>query len=150
MQLHEFRRTTKKRERKRIGRGGKRGTYSGRGLKGQKSRAGRVIRPALRDLISRLPKRRGIKNKPHTNQSFEVNVRALAHLSGEITPERLKKEGLVPARHRGAVKLIGAEGAIAHPLIVKGVKVSKGAKTLIEKSGGEVKGFVQKSEQKGE
>ncbi|MEK7341913.1 MAG: uL15 family ribosomal protein, partial [Candidatus Binatota bacterium] len=37
-----------KKKRKRVGRGGKRGTYSGRGSKGQKSRAGARIRPGFR------------------------------------------------------------------------------------------------------
>jgi large subunit ribosomal protein L15 len=136
MQLHEFHITRKKR-RVRIGRGGKRGTYSGRGLKGQKSRAGRVIRPALRDLISRLPKKWGVTNKPHTSRPWAVNVRALAKLNGEITVERLKKEGFVPSRHKGGVKLIGSQ-KIPNPLTVKGIKVSKGVRAIIEKAGGTV------------
>lgn len=63
MQLHEVRPITKNKSKKRIGRGGKRGTYSGRGMKGQKSRAGRKIRPAVRDLMQRTPKLRGAKNQ---------------------------------------------------------------------------------------
>ncbi len=59
MQLHEVKPIHKNESRKRIGRGGKRGTYSGKGIKGQKSRAGRKIRPAVRDLIQRTPKLRG-------------------------------------------------------------------------------------------
>ena len=43
----------------RVGRGGQRGTTSGKGTKGQKSRSGRRIRPAERDLIIRIPKLRG-------------------------------------------------------------------------------------------
>ena len=62
MQLHELRPVHKNKSKKRIGRGGKRGTYSGRGMKGQKSRAGRKIRPAIRDLIQRTPKLRGAKD----------------------------------------------------------------------------------------
>jgi len=62
MQLHEIQPIHKNKSKKRVGRGGKRGTYSGRGLKGQKSRAGRKIRPAIRDLMQRTPKLRGVKN----------------------------------------------------------------------------------------
>lgn len=62
MQLHELQPKTKNKKKKRIGRGGKRGTYCGRGLKGQKSRAGRRIRPAVRDVILRIPKLRGKGN----------------------------------------------------------------------------------------
>ncbi len=63
MQLHEIQAVHTNKPRKRIGRGGKRGTYSGKGIKGQKSRAGKKIRPAIRDLIQRTPKLRGIRNK---------------------------------------------------------------------------------------
>jgi len=63
MQLHELKPRTVSKSKKRIGRGGKRGTYSGKGIKGQKSRAGRKIRPAIRDLKQRTPKLRGAKNQ---------------------------------------------------------------------------------------
>jgi len=59
VQLHNIQPNTKRKTPKRVGRGGKRGTYSGRGLKGQKSRAGRKIRPQLRDIIKRIPKKKG-------------------------------------------------------------------------------------------
>lgn len=55
-QLHTIQALHKLKKKKRIGRGGKRGTFSGRGTKGQKARAGRKIRPAIRDLIQSLPK----------------------------------------------------------------------------------------------
>lgn len=64
MQLHEIQPFHKNRDKKRVGRGGKRGVTSGRGTKGQRARAGHRIRPAERDLIQRLPKLRGFKNKP--------------------------------------------------------------------------------------
>jgi len=63
MQLHEIQSTDKRKSKKRIGRGGKRGTYSGRGMKGQKARSGHKIRPAIRDLMQRTPKLKGVKNQ---------------------------------------------------------------------------------------
>lgn len=63
MQLHELRPLTKAKTKKRVGRGGKRGTYSGKGMKGQKARAGRKIRPGYRDLVQRTPKLRGSRNR---------------------------------------------------------------------------------------
>ena len=57
MQAHQLL-SSKKRSR-RIGRGGKRGSFSGRGIKGQKSRAGRRIRPQVRDILKKIHKRRG-------------------------------------------------------------------------------------------
>lgn len=63
MQLNELKAETKHKSKKRVGRGGTRGTYSGKGMKGQKSRAGAKIRPAIRDLMQRTPKLRGAKNQ---------------------------------------------------------------------------------------
>jgi|688.fasta_scaffold22466_6 large subunit ribosomal protein L15 len=45
MQIHTLSSNLSKKSRKRIGRGGKRGTYSGKGQKGQKSRSGAKISP---------------------------------------------------------------------------------------------------------
>ena len=59
MQLHEIQPKTKRKTKKTVGRGGKRGKTSGRGTKGQKARAGHRIRPAIRDVIKKIPKRRG-------------------------------------------------------------------------------------------
>ena len=57
MQIHQVAPKTKSRKGKYIGRGGKRGTYSGRGIKGRKPGRGRKMRPEIRDLIKKLPKR---------------------------------------------------------------------------------------------
>lgn len=59
MQLHNISRKHPNTSKKRVGRGGKKGTYSGRGLKGQKARAGNKVRPALRDFVLKFPKLRG-------------------------------------------------------------------------------------------
>lgn len=59
---------------KRIARGGKRGNYSGRGIKGQKSRAGHRIRPALRDLILKFPKKRGLGNVTLKKNILGINL----------------------------------------------------------------------------
>ena len=53
---------------RRVGRGqaSTRGKTSGRGGKGQTARAGNKRRPELRDIIKKLPKRRGYGKKPRT------------------------------------------------------------------------------------
>ncbi len=67
MQLHQLKPKHKRASRKRVGRGGKKGTYSGRGVKGQKSRAGRKPRPGFAGgstpLSIQLPKKRGQSGK---------------------------------------------------------------------------------------
>lgn len=66
MQLHELKPIHKRKKAKRVGRGGKRGTYSGRGQKGQRARAGRKMKPVVREIIKRYPKLRGYKLKAKT------------------------------------------------------------------------------------
>lgn len=67
MQLHELKPIHPRKRRKRVGRGGKRGTFSGRGTKGQKSRAGASVRPGFRGgdtpLWKVFPKQRGAGKK---------------------------------------------------------------------------------------
>ena len=130
----------------RIGRGGKRGSYSGRGVKGQKSRAGRRIRPAERDLIIRLPKLRGFRNKPKSELSKVINIgtisSALRSMSGAgkeiaITKEFLKTAGLLGKKFNGNVKILGT-GEIAFPISVRGISVSESAGKKIKKAGGKV------------
>jgi large subunit ribosomal protein L15 len=78
MQLNTLQRKHEnKAKRPRVGRGGKRGTTAGKGTKGQKARSGHRIRPAIRDLIQRLPKLRGYANKPVTTASAVISVRDL-------------------------------------------------------------------------
>jgi large subunit ribosomal protein L15 len=80
-------------KKKRIGRGGKKGNYSGRGIKGQKARAGRKIRLAERDIILKLPKLRGIKFKPLKEKPYVVNLEDINEKFNEN--EIVNKETLV-------------------------------------------------------
>ncbi len=145
MQLHQLPKL-KLKSRKRVGRGGKRGTTSGRGQKGQKSRAGRRIRPAARDLILRLPKKRGFKNKPVRPKPFTIGLTALIAKTRPLMEGKnsltvdvgiLKAVGLLPMRWRGQVKILGKAKA-EFPLVLKGLMVSKSVKMEIEKAGGTV------------
>lgn len=87
--------SSEKKDKKRVGRGGKRGTYSGKGQKGQKSRAGRNMRPGLRDLIIRIPKKKGYKNKTKS-ETLTLQAHLVASLPEEtITPEVLYKQGII-------------------------------------------------------
>ena len=98
MQLHNIQSRHKAKSAKRVGRGGKRGSFSGRGIKGQKARSGRKIRPEIRDLIMKIPKSRGHRHTgPRKN---EIGI-AAAHIAkkfkpGEIiSPKRLFERGLI-------------------------------------------------------
>src|SRR6185369_776468 len=141
MKLNELSSIRKKT--KRVGRGGKRGTTAGRGTKGQKSRSGHRMRPAQRDLLLRIPKARGFRNKPQEPAAIIFNVGFLsARLQRDgrekgtiVSKESLIAMKLLPARFQGAVKVL-AGGDIEMPFGVKGLKVSKEAAAKIEKAGG--------------
>ena len=129
MQLNDLKLNTRILKRKRIGRGGKRGAYSGRGQKGQKSRAGHRIRPAERDLLIRIPKLRGYRNKSIQLKSAIINV-------GDL--EKKVKGDLVNLKTLGQLKILGG-GKVTKAFTVQGLKVSKSAKEKIIKAGGVVK-----------
>jgi large subunit ribosomal protein L15 len=145
MQLHQLKLSIKTKSKKRVGRGGKRGTTSGRGQKGQKSRAGHRIRPAQRDLILKLPKHRGFRNKPKNPKPIVFNLGDLSfilktradNLPVTLNKDFLKQAELLPVDYNGDVKIL-SDGDIKIPIRVEGLKVSKNAKLKIEKAGGSV------------
>ena len=146
MKLHALLKTKKRVQR--IGRSGKRGSYSGRGVKGQKSRSGRRLRPAERDLIQHLPKRRGFRNLQKFDRPAVFNVgdlsmklKSFATGKGPLTLDLalLKAAHLVAKSFHGEVKVLGT-GEMAFPVNVVKLRVSKSAKVKIVKAGGEVAG----------
>ena len=143
--LHEL--STKKKRKKKVGRGGARGAKCGRGNKGQRSRAGRRIRPALRDELARIPKRRGYnKNRARGVRNKEA-VRSITltmlekHFQEKsiITPKALTERGIV-TKVKGrvpSVKIV-ASGDITTPLTIRKCGMSMGAKQKIEAAGGTI------------
>lgn len=143
MQLHELKPKHKLKGKKRVGRGGKKGTYSGKGNKGQSSRAGRKMVPIIRELIKRYPKLRGYKSFVLEDYSAVINLDTLEKISkdGEvINPENLIKKEIIRTMKGKApkVKILG-RGKLSKKIIVENCKVSKTAKEAIEKAGGVVK-----------
>lgn len=138
MQLHQVKSKTKFKDEKRVGRGGKRGTTSGRGTKGQKSRSGHRIRPAERDLIQRVPKLRGVNFKSLKAKAAPINVGDLERRikSNIIDFNSLVGAGFIKWNDR-RVKILGS-GTIRRPIEIKGLKVSAGARKKIEAAGGRV------------
>lgn len=143
MQLDQLRPLQKRKKRKRIGRGGKRGTYSGRGIKGQKARAGRRLKPIIRELIKRYPKLRGYKFKGWKLKPAIVNLGTLEKKfqSGEIITPKILLEKKLISKIKGKlprVKIL-AQGELTKRLIIEGCQLSKKAKEKIEKVGGLIK-----------
>jgi large subunit ribosomal protein L15 len=133
----------KLKNKKRVGRGGKRGTYSGRGQKGQKARAGHKIKEQERENLLKIPQRLGIKFQARPKPL--VKIITLTDLdknfsNGEIVNNKtLIKKGLVK-KIKGKipeVKIL-ANGSITKPLTISKLEISKSAKKLIEKANGKV------------
>ncbi len=146
MQFHRLKPVHKLKRKKRIARGGKRGGYSGRGIKGQKSRAGAKIRPAIRDLMMKFPKKRGRAKHAFKSLFFKPAILNLKDIEkkfkdGEIVnPKTLFEKGLI-SRKKGAlpeVKILG-EGEISKKLAFQNILLSKSARAKIEKVKGVIK-----------
>jgi len=148
MQTHQIKRDNPRKSKTTVGRGGKRGKTSGRGHKGQKARAGRKLRPEMRDIIKKLPKKRGHgQNRARTVNSSvvkptPVNLPSLeqAFSGGDsVTPASLIEKGVIKTKKGRIprVKILGM-GEITKKVAVSGCLVSLAAKEKIEKVGGSV------------
>jgi len=128
---------------KRVGRGdgSNRGTYSGRGCKGQKSRAGYKIRPGFEGgqlpLIKRLPRKRGFTNNFRVEYSL-VSIDDLNTFKdgSTISAKELKEAGIIKTLAK-PIKIL-AGGKIDHAVTIKANKCSASAKAKIEAAGGKV------------
>jgi large subunit ribosomal protein L15 len=147
MQLHQLKPKNNFKRKKRVGRGGKKGTYSGGGGKGQKGRAGAKFKPLIRDWVKKYPKLRGYAFMPRSVISA-VNLDSLEAKfnAGEIvTPITLAEKKIV-RRIDGKiaeVKIL-SKGEIKKALTIEGCYISKLAKEKVEKAGGTVKEKVKK------
>ena len=142
MQAHEIQPTHKKRKSRRIGRGGKRGTYSGRGIKGQRARTGARFQPRIREWVKKYPKLRGSRAHIKRTKFAVINLEMLERYfeKGETVSARLLIEKKLVDTMKGRiskVKILG-KGELTKPLFVQGCEVSSSAKKKIEKAGGNV------------
>lgn len=150
--LHTLKKVHREKK-KRLGRGnGSHGTYSGRGVKGQKARSGGNIRPGFeggRTPLARiLPKRRGL-GQPAQTYHTPVNLKNLtSYKDGEIVSlSSLKAKGIVPKKTRSVKILAYGEIKKALKIAVPAENVSKEAKSKIEAAKGIILG-EKKAEKK--
>jgi large subunit ribosomal protein L15 len=138
-----------RKNRKRVGRGqgsGK-GRYSGRGIKGQKSRSGsKKMRPGFEGgqnpIYMRLAKQRGGSKDsmpvgPHRTSTIPLNVAALEErfdAGAEVTLEALVEKGLI-RNTRTDVKLLG-NGDLSKKLAITVHAASATAREKVEAAGG--------------
>ena len=152
LNLHTLKPAQERKTRKRVGRGlgsGK-GRYSGRGIKGQKSRSGsHKMRPGFEGgqnpIYMRLGKQRGQYSKdalpvgPHRTSTAPVNVATLEErfdAGAEVTPESLVEKGVLK-NTRTDVKILG-NGDLKKTLAVTAHAVSATAREKIEATGGSI------------
>ena len=115
------------------------GTFSGRGCKGQKARAGKPVRLGFEGgqlpLFRRLPHKRGFPNTLFRVEYDVVNLSSLEVFDSgvEITPDVLIGMGIV--RGDKPVKILGG-GELTKALKVSADKFSASAKAKIEAAGG--------------
>lgn len=136
------------RERKRLGRGpgsGK-GKTSGKGHKGSKARTGHGgpgggkphFEGGQMPLTRRLPKRGFTPPFRVENQEVSLEDLALVPAGTEVTHDSLAAAGLIEA-NKGPAKVLN-NGELTAAVVVRGVKVSAGAREKIEKAGGRIEG----------
>jgi large subunit ribosomal protein L15 len=130
-----------RKERRRVGRGGKLGAQSTRGHKGQSSRSGGTKGPSFEGgqtpWYRQLPKYRGFKN-PFRTEFLEVNLKQLEEFEAgsTVTPEALRERGFV--KHvRQPIKVLGG-GTLSKQLTVQLHAATASAREAIEKAGGKV------------
>lgn len=142
MQINTLKIKTARKKKKIIGRGGKKGTYSGKGNKGQKARSGAKVDPLFEGgrstLIDHMKKKRGFKSlvsKPAIVKVADLNDN---FKNGEsVTMETLAAKNLIrKIESSGVVKILGKEEVKVKLTIAKGIKTSTSSKAAIEKAGG--------------
>lgn len=141
LSLSNFKKSTAAaKKRKRVGRGNAsgHGTYSTRGLKGQKSRSGvsGLKRLGIRKQLLAIPKRRGFVS--HFLETQIVNLNSLNKLFSDgavINPKTLKAAGLVKSVNLPVKILLKGELKIQH-LKFQGLSASAEAKKKILAAGG--------------
>lgn len=127
--------------RKRVGRGSGsgHGNYSGKGMKGQKSRSGGGVKPYFEGgqlpLVKRLPTKRGFTNIFRT-EYVVVNVGSLNVFEpgSSVDREMLVRAGVIK-KTASPIKLLGT-GTIDRALTVRVDKYSASAKEKIVAAGG--------------
>ena len=144
MQLHQLKPKNKFKKIKRVGRGGKRGTYCGRGQKGQKARSGVDGEPMIRNLLKRYPKLRGYNHNPREKLIAIVSLKEIEAKfnSGEqITPAILVEKKLVKTQKGKipTVKILSTNDKFSKKLEIINCLLSKKAQEMVESAGGSIK-----------
>jgi large subunit ribosomal protein L15 len=140
----------KKVQRRGRGNASRRGNYSGRGMKGQKSRSGGksgLKKLGMRNMILQMPKLRGFNRNSKTIHIVNVgDLEKIFKTGDKITPKELFKRDLIKSS-TGTVKILG-DGKLTKKFLISAHQFSKSAKQIIEKAGGVAVIYVKKENPK--
>ena len=139
-QLHDIKRKKQNTSKKNlVGRGNaSKGTYSGRGSKGQLSRSGGNLNPTFEGgqlrLVKKLPHMRGFTNI-FKKDYVAINISDLINLfpQDSITIEDFIQKGVI--KNKQMIKILG-NGEISNSINLEVHAISSTAKSKIEKAGG--------------
>ncbi len=147
MQINDLKSSSNKSKRKRLGRGGKLGTYCGRGVKGQKARSGSGKGPSFqgnRSSFLKLPKKKGFKSIYDKLEVVNLTNLDKKFKDGEIVNPRTLVKKEIFSRVKRGVKILGM-GDISKKLVIERCQISKTAEEKIKKAGGEIRVESQES-----
>jgi large subunit ribosomal protein L15 len=144
MQINTLKLKTPRKKRRTIGRGGKKGTYSGKGNKGQKARSGAKVDPLFEGgrstLIDHMKKKKGFKSLSAKTAIVDIAKLEKSFKDNDaVTTDSLLKAGLIRKIQTVAkVKVIGNSAIKKKLTIAKGILISASAKKSIEAAGGKI------------
>jgi large subunit ribosomal protein L15 len=144
MQINTLTIKTPRLKKKTIGRGGKKGTFCGKGMKGQKARSGCKINPLFEGgrstLIDHMKKKRGFTSI--ADKATNVQIADLGEIfkDGDIIDREIlvKTELIRKIQASSRIKILGNAEIKVKLTIVKGILLSVSAKKAIETAGGKV------------
>lgn len=143
--LHNLtKRPQQKHKKKRIGRGNAsgKGTYSGKGIKGQRSRSGGkkglLKRSIMRQLVKKIPKLGGFKSQKSPRETVTLLQLQNNYSQGELVNLiSLWEKRIIPQKAKSA-KIV-ATGMLSKKLIIDHIALSKGAEEIVKSAGGEIR-----------
>jgi large subunit ribosomal protein L15 len=143
MQINQIKLSRPRKKKKFIGRGGKKGTYSGRGNKGQKARSGAHIDPLFEggrsSLVDRMKKKRGFKSLKNKKKIIQISALEKKFKDGsEINEAALIKVGIVDTIDKGKIKILGKTTLKKKFTIAHEILISSQARESVEKAGGKI------------
>ncbi len=153
MKFHELapKVSRKKHVRHGQGDGSGRGSFSGRGCKGQNSRAGGGVRVGFEGgqtpLLQRMPKKHGFRN-PRRIEAEIVQISQIEEFfnNGDLITRHALKDKKLIQNVLGKIKIL-SDGEISKKVTISAdILISGSAKALIEKTGGKVEEKIVQEE----